>query len=75
MQETWIQSLGQEDPLEKEMATHSTVSARGSMGSGISVALWRESLLGDGRAIQPSHPLSSPFPPAPNPSQHQSLFQ
>ena len=28
-----------------------------------------------GVAIQPSHPLSSPFPPAPNPSQHQSLFQ
>ena len=26
-------------------------------------------------AIQPSHPLSSPFPPAPNPSQHQSFFQ
>ena len=26
-------------------------------------------------AIQPSHPLSSPAPPAPNPSQHQSLFQ
>ena len=25
-------------------------------------------------AIQPSHPLSSPTPPAPNPSQHQSLF-
>ena len=25
--------------------------------------------------IQPSHPLSSPFPPAPNPSQHQGLFQ
>ena len=24
---------------------------------------------------QPSHPLSSPSPPAPNPSQHQSLFQ
>ena len=29
--------------------------------------------VGDG--IQPSHPLSSPSPPAPNPSQHQSLFQ
>ena len=28
-----------------------------------------------GDAIQPSHPLSSPSPPAPNPSQHQSLFQ
>ena len=26
-------------------------------------------------AIQPSHTLSSPSPPAPNPSQHQSLFQ
>ena len=23
MRETWVQSLGQEDPLEKEMATHS----------------------------------------------------
>ena len=28
-----------------------------------------------GNAIQPSHPLSSPSPPAPNPSQHQGLFQ
>ena len=28
-----------------------------------------------GDAIQPSHPLLSPFPPAPNLSQHQSLFQ
>ena len=28
-----------------------------------------------GDTIQPSHPLSSPSPPAPNPSQHQSLFQ
>ena len=25
MQETWIQSLGREDPLEKEMATHSSI--------------------------------------------------
>ena len=28
-----------------------------------------------GDAIQPSHPLSSPSPPAPNPSKHQGLFQ
>ena len=28
-----------------------------------------------GDAIQPCHPLSSPSPPAPNPSQLQSLFQ
>ena len=29
---------------------------------------------GVGDAIQPSHLLSAPSPPAPNPSQHQSLF-
>ena len=27
MGETWVQSLGQEDPLEKEMATHSSILA------------------------------------------------
>ena len=27
MQETWVRSLGREDPLEKEMATHSSVLA------------------------------------------------
>ena len=27
MQETWVQSLGQEDPLEKEMAIHSSTLA------------------------------------------------
>ena len=26
-QETWVQSLGQEDPLEKEIATHSSTPA------------------------------------------------
>ena len=26
-QETWVHSLGQEDPLEKEMATHSSILA------------------------------------------------
>ena len=25
MRETWVQSLGQEDPWEKEMATHSSI--------------------------------------------------
>ena len=28
MQEMWAQSLGQEDPLEKEMAIHSSILAR-----------------------------------------------
>jgi len=27
VQETWVQSLGQEDPLEKGMATHSSILA------------------------------------------------
>ena len=27
MRETWVRSLGQEDPLEKEMATHSNIFA------------------------------------------------
>ena len=28
VQETWVRSLGREDPLEKEMATHSSVLAQ-----------------------------------------------
>ena len=28
MQETWVQSLGQDDPLEKGMATYSSILAR-----------------------------------------------
>ena len=27
VQETWVRSLGQEDPLEKEVATHSSILA------------------------------------------------
>ena len=27
IQETWVQSLGREDPMEKEMATHSSIPA------------------------------------------------
>ena len=34
MQETWFQSLGQEDPLEKEVATHSSVLAWRIPGTG-----------------------------------------
>ena len=35
LQETWVQSLGQEDPLEKRMATHSSILAwRTSMDRG-----------------------------------------
>ena len=34
MRETWVQSLGWEDPLEKEMATHSSVLAWRIPGTG-----------------------------------------
>ena len=34
MQETWVRSLGLEDPLEKEMATHSSVLAWRIPGTG-----------------------------------------
>ena len=32
MWETWVQSLGQEDPLEKKMVTHSSILAGKSPG-------------------------------------------
>ena len=35
MQETWVQSLGQEDPLEKKMATHCSILTW-------SIILWTE---------------------------------
>ena len=38
MQETWLRSLDQEDPLEKEMATHSSILAW--------KIAWREDLRG-----------------------------
>ena len=34
MQETWVQSLGQEDPLEEEMAAHSSILAWEIPGTG-----------------------------------------
>ena len=42
MQETWVQPLGQEDPLEKEMATHSSVLVWKSHGqrSLVGYSLW-----------------------------------
>ena len=39
MWETWVRSLGQEDPLEKEMATHSSVLAWRIPGTGEPVGL------------------------------------
>ena len=129
-QEMWVWSLGQEDFLEKSMATHPSILAcripwteetggLQSMGSHRLGHDWAANTFtftllnqfnsvaqssltlcdpmnyttpglpvhhqlqestqthvhGVGDAIQPSHPLLSPSPPAPNPSQHQGLFQ
>ena len=41
-QETWVRSLGREDPLEKEMVTHCSILAGESQGQGSLVGchLW-----------------------------------
>ena len=38
MQETWIRSPGEKDPLEEEMATHSSILAHRAPGPGQAVA-------------------------------------
>ena len=62
MQETWVQSLGWEDPLEKEMATHSSIlvwriswteEPNRLQFMGLKRLLWSESLI--------TSPLLSPF--------------
>ena len=132
MQETWVQSLGWEDPLEEGTAIHSSILAwkipwteepgrLQSMGSQSQTWLsnfhfqsyfssWSDQIRSVAQlcptlcntmdrstpglpvhhqlpefaqthvhrvsdALQPSHPLSSPSPPAFNLSQHQGLFQ
>ena len=40
MQETWVRSLGQKDPLEKGMATHSTILAWRISWTGEPGGLW-----------------------------------
>ena len=109
-QETGVQSLCWEDPLEKEMATYASILAweipwaeepdglykvqfssvaqscptlcdpmnHSSPGLPVHHQLLeftQSHILRVGDAIQPPQPLLSPSPPAPNPSQHQSLFQ
>ena len=43
MKETWFQSLGQEDPLEKEMATHSNILG---LGNPMDRGTWRATIHG-----------------------------
>ena len=93
IQETQVQSLGWEGPLEKGMSQFSSVQLssvdqlcptlcdpmnRRMPGLPVHHQLpefIQSHIHQVGDAIQPAHPLSSPSPPAPNPSQHQGLFQ
>ena len=91
MWETWVKSLGWEDPLQKGMAQFSSVqfsSVQLLSRVWLFVTPWtaacqhhqlQESTQTHihrvSDAIQPFHPLSSPSPPALNLSQHQGLFQ
>ena len=51
MQKSWIQSLGWEDPLDKGMATHSSILTWEIPGTGV----WRATVHGVAKCqIQPS---------------------
>ena len=54
MQETWVQSLGQEDPLEKGTATHSSIFSRKSHGetSLMGYGMWGRKRVGHDRATK-----------------------
>ena len=84
MWEIWVQSLGFEDPLVQfSSVTQSCPTLCDPMNHSMPGLPVHHKLpeftqthvhwVDD--AIQPSHPLSSPSPPAPNPSQHQGLFK
>ena len=55
MQETWVQSLGWEDPLEKGMATHSSIL-------GWSIALDRQAWGASVHGVTKSPDRTEPFP-------------
>ena len=61
--------------VSDSLRPHESQHARPPCPSPTSQSLLRLMSIQSGDAIQPSYPLSSPSPPAPNPSQHQSLFQ
>ena len=89
MQEMQVWTLGQEDSLEEEMVTHSSMMLLFSCSvvsnslppHGLQharlpyLSLSQTHVHWVDDAIQPSHPLSSPSPPALNLSQHLGLFQ
>ena len=56
MQETQIQLLGREDPLKKEMATHSSILARETMDREVQQAIVRVARVGHDLVSKPPPP-------------------
>ena len=52
MQEIWVQSLGWDDPLEKEIATHSSILA---WGNSMDRGAWLATVHGGGKETQLSN--------------------
>ena len=61
--------------VSNSLRPHELQHARPPWSSGTPLEFTQTHIHRVGDAIHPSHPLSSPSPPAPDPSQHQSLFQ
>ena len=61
--------------FSRSVVSNSSTSGTAARQASLSFSVSLGSLQWVGDAIQPFHPLSSPSPPAPNPSQHQGLFQ
>ena len=57
MQETWVQSLGQEDPLEEKMTTHSSILG---LENSMDREAWRATVRGVARV---EHDLATQPPP------------
>ena len=56
MQETWVRSLGQEDSLEKETATHSSILA---WGDSVDRGAWLATVHGGGKKSDTTEQLNN----------------
>ena len=70
-----VQSVQLSHSVVSDSSTPWIAAHQASLSITNSQSSLRLTSIGVSDAIQPSHPLSSPSPPAPNPSQHQGLFQ
>ena len=60
-QETWVRSLGQEDPLEQEMTTHSSIAWDVSMGNPMDKGAWQATVHGGHKESDKTWQLNNSF--------------